>query len=170
MYTILRPNRYWLLIVSALFISLSIFSQKKLPVTWQPGMKLSMSYGGGMRYYSYKLQISDTGSFFIENTEGKITNYILELNKKDLDSLLQFLNRKHFASIETEMTGPVYDKGTETISLVWGDQYVGAGESYGQAIADKYKDDYNAIGNYIDALRDRTKTKVRTIPGQESPD
>lgn len=152
-----------------LFISCSAFSQTKLPDTWQPGMTLTQSYGGGMRYYSFKLQISDTGSFFMENVEGKVTNYKLEITQKDLDSLLAFLKKHRFDKIKGEISGPMHDKGTEHISLGWGSNYVGAGESYMMLIAEKDKADYNAIEGYLYLLRESTKKKVKNIPGQEPP-
>lgn len=132
-------------------------------------MTLTSSYGGGMRYYSYKLQISDTGSFFIENVEGKVTHYVLELTKKDLDSLASFLCKHRLDKIKGEISGPIHDKGTEHISLNWDGNYVGAGESYMQLIADKDKEDYNAIEGYLYQLRETKKKKVKRIPGQEPP-
>ena len=153
---------------SILFTSCSIFSQTRIPESWQPGMTLTSSYGGGMRYYSYKLQISDTGSFFIENVEGKVTNYILELTSKDLDSLLAFLRKHRLDKIKTEIRGPMHDKGTEHISLTWNGHTAGAGESYMELIADKDKEDYNAIDGYLYVLRESKKKKVNHIPGQKS--
>ncbi len=152
-----------------LFVSCTVYSQSKLPATWQPGMTLHMSYGGGMRYYSFKLQISDTGSFFMENVEGRVTNFKLDLTKKDLDSLLAFMRKHRFDKIEERMTGPIHDKGTENLSISWNGQYIGVGEGYMQLIADKDWEDYGAIEGYITTLRETKKRKVKSIPGQEPP-
>jgi hypothetical protein len=165
-----RPFQKWLLIATTFLISCNIFSQTKIPATWQPGMKLSMSYGGGMRYYSYKLEIKDSGSFYSVNEEGKVTNYKLNITTKDLNSLLTFLQNNRFDRIETEMKGPIYDKGSENILLSWNGHHIGAGENHMEVIADKYRDDYHEIESYIMQLVERSKQEVKELPGQESTD
>lgn len=164
------PVKNWMLVALLLFISMTIFSQSKLPSSWQPGMKLTMKYGGGMRYYSYTLEISDSGSIFTENEEGRITQYKMQLSKKELDSLLRVLHDNHFESIKTEMTGPAHDKGTETISLVWGNHYVGVSEGYAQDVVEKDKNRYSTVCQYGYQLMEKTKKKGTSMLVEKEPD
>jgi hypothetical protein len=164
------PVKNWMLFALLLFISMTIFSQPKLPSSWQPGMKLTMKYGGGMRYYSYTLEISDSGSIFTENEEGRITRYKMPLSKKELDSLLRVLHDNHFESIKTEMTGPAHDKGTETISLVWGNNYAGISEGYAQDVVEKDKGRYSTVCQYGYQLMEKTKKKGTSLPVEKEPD
>ncbi|MBK6826588.1 MAG: hypothetical protein IPG86_06885 [Chitinophagaceae bacterium] len=55
-------------------LSCSLFGQNSLPDRWEPGMTIQLTYGGGMRYYSYELQVSDTGSYYMENNEEELLN------------------------------------------------------------------------------------------------
>jgi hypothetical protein len=158
-----QVKKKFVVTIAAILISITIFSQVKIPSTWQPGMKLTMSYGGGMRYYSYKLEIKDTGSFMTIDDEGEISNYKLVTSKKDLDSLLYFLKKMHLNNIQSEITGPVDDKGTESIFLTWGDGFISTGENHMQGIAAKDRDYYSAIYNYIYSLAERTKRKVKKL-------
>lgn len=161
----LFANRRFLFLFAVLvFFIHNLFSQSKIPDTWQPGMQLTMSYGGGMRYYSYKLFISDTGSYLSVNEEGRVSNYKLRLGQKDLDSLLVFMRAKKFDAIKSEMSGPAHDKGSEHISLHWKDGWASAGESYMMSIAEKDRDRYLDVYWYIHSLADRTRYKIKHTP------
>lgn len=164
------PVKNWMLFSFVLFISVTIFSQPNIPSSWQAGMKLTMKYGGGMRYYSYTLEISDSGSIFTENEEGGITQYKMQLSKKELDSLLRVLNDNHFESIKTEMTGPAHDKGTETISLVWGNHYVGVSEGYAQDVVEKDKGRYSTVCQYVYQLMEKTKKNGTSMLVENEPE
>jgi hypothetical protein len=144
-------------ILTALFFFTAAGAQQKVPAEWQPGMKFIMSYGGGMRYYSYKVEIKETGSFMFVNDGGKETIYPLVITKKELGDLLQFLREKNFDRIESEMKGMTYDKASESIGLSWGGNYIGASESSSMEIAEKYEADYSAIRIYLDKLIAKTK-------------
>lgn len=128
-------------------------------------MTLTMSYGGGMMYYSYKLQISDTSSYYMENVQGRVSYYRLELSPADLDSLAAYLSDQQLDKIEMEMKGPMHDKGSENISLTWAGHHEGAGESYMMVIKEKWEKAYNNISAYLYQLRDSKKKKVKSIPG-----
>jgi hypothetical protein len=132
-------------------------AQQKVPAEWQPGMKLTMSYGGGMRYYSYKVEIKETGSFMFVNDGGKETTYQLAITKKDLADLLRFLREKNFDRIESEMKGMTYDKASESIALSWEGNYIGAAESSAMDIVEKFEADYSAIRIYLDKLIAKVK-------------
>jgi hypothetical protein len=158
-----------------LFLAVALFSTQFaagqntiIPAAWQKGMTLSMSYSGGMRYYSYELEIKDSGSYMQVNNEGRISYYKLQLKRKDLDSLIAFLHKNKFSEIESVMTGPTSDKGTESMLLSWDNQFAGAGESYASAIAAKDRAHYLEIRNYIWKLAERTRKKVKALPPSKS--
>lgn len=149
------PNRIFsfaFIFFFALLYSCTGSSQSSLPDTWQPGMKLTMSYGGGMRYYSYHIEIADTGSYHEVNEEGKITRTPLKITAQDLSALLAFLKSHHLDHIKTEATGLIYDKGTESILLSWGNHTAGASDGSSSGIADKSMGDFRAIATYIQTL------------------
>lgn len=160
----------YLFVCTALLSSCQLSSQSAIPVRWQPGMTLTMSYGGGMRYYSYKMLISDTGSYYIENSEGRISYYRLQMTAADLDSLAAYLSAQQLDKIEMEMKGPIHDKGSENISLAWDGHYEGAGESYMMVISEKWERAYNNIQAYLYQIRELKKKKVKTIPGVDPLD
>lgn len=116
-------------------------------------MTLTMQYGGGMMYYSYKLLISDTGSYYLENVQGKETLLRLEISPGGRDSILACLRDNRLDQIKTEMAGPMHDKGTETIALSWQGHYIGAGENYMMLIAEKDRERYDRIQVYLHQFR-----------------
>lgn len=136
-----------------LLSSCSLFSQSGIPARWQTGMTLTMQYGGGMMYYSYKLLISDTGSYYLENVQGKETLLRLEISPGGRDSILSCLRKNRLDQIKSEMAGPMHDKGTETISLSWQGHYTGAGESYMMLIAEKDRERYDRILAFLQQFR-----------------
>ena len=156
---------YFFILFLTMICSCDVSSQSVIPTRWEPGMTLTMSYGGGMRYYSYKLQISDTGSYFVENVEGAVSYYRLMLTQKDLDSLAAYLSANQLDKIEMEMKGPMHDKGSENISLNWAGRYAGAGESYMMVIKEKWEKAYNNIAGYLHQIIESKKKKVKSIPG-----
>jgi hypothetical protein len=155
----------YIAVFTLLFFSCKLSSQSVIPNKWEPGMTLTMSHGGGMMYYSYKLQISDTGSYFMENVQGAVSYYRLDLSAKDLDSLATYLSANQLDRIEMEMKGPMHDKGSENISLSWAGHYAGAGESYMMVIKEKWEKAYNNISAYLYQIRETKKKKVKSIPG-----
>ncbi|MFN8291140.1 MAG: hypothetical protein U0U70_12865 [Chitinophagaceae bacterium] len=158
------PNRIFsfaFIFFFALLYSCTGSSQSSLPDTWQPGMKLTMSYGGGMRYYSYHIEIADTGSYHEVNEEGKITRTPLKITAQDLSDLLAFLKSHHLDHIKTEATGLIYDKGTESILLSWGNHTAGASDGSTTAIAEKSMGDFNAISTRVFQLVEKSKEKVK---------
>lgn len=145
----------------SLLLSCTTSSQTKLPDTWQPGMKLTMSYGGGMRYYSYNIEISDTGSFYSVNNEGTVTTSSLNITSKDLQELLALLKKHRLDRIRTETKGLIYDKGTQSIALSWSGNYIGASDGSTTAIAEKSMEDFNAISTWVFQLVEKSKEKVK---------
>jgi len=128
-------------------------SQSKLPDTWQPGMVLTITYGGGMRYYSSEIAIQETGSYRLINEEGKTTRDTLTFTKKQLDDLIRFLKNKKFDQIDSNMRpGIVYDMGTTSTILQWGNNTEGVTISATQNISKSDQDNYNEIRAYIDKL------------------
>lgn len=146
----------------ALFSSCALFSQSGIPAHWQPGMTLTLEYGGGMMYYSYKLQISDTGSYYLENVQGKETRHRLEISAGERDSILACLRKYRFDRIKTVMAGPMHDKGTETLALTWGSHSISAGESYMTLIAEKDRERYDLIQGFL--LQFRRTSEPDSLP------
>lgn len=146
-------------IVVFLFVIISARAQEKIPTAWQAGMKLTMSYGGGMHYYSYSLEITDTGSFFMENDQGLEKKYILKLTKRQLDEILQYLIKRNFSQLKSEYKGFAYDKASESIGLSWDGKYLGATENNSKSIAERYKADFSEIQGYLYSLAYSRKGK-----------
>lgn len=149
---------------STAVISLVVFlyacsgsSQSSIPSQWESGMKLTMSYGGGMRYYSYELVIKDSNSIYTENDGGKISTTALRLTVKELNDLLAALRKYRFDKIKTSREGPIYDKGTETIILEWKDHRISVSDGSMDVIAKSSVEDFAAIRKYIDELVQRVK-------------
>jgi hypothetical protein len=130
-------------------VSLSGRAQEKIPAKWQPGMKLSMSYGGGMQYYSYTIEITSDSSFMLVNDQGLEKKYKLILTPEQLDDILQILIKKNFSRIESEYSGFAYDKGSEDIMLSWNGKFAGAGESSAMSIKEKCRNDFREIQHYL---------------------
>ena len=127
----------------------TLHSQSHLPQQWQDGMTIKVSYGGGMRYYSYELLISDTGSYFMENNEGRLAKTSLALSREQLDKIMAFLRDKEFDLIQTEMTAPVHDKGTEQVTIQWGRNMISKGTGHAQEIKEAHKDRYLQVRNFL---------------------
>lgn len=157
----MKKNIFSLALLLPVFIC-TLPSQSQLPTAWQPGMTIEVSYGGGMRYYSYELLISDTGSYFMENHEGRILKTTLTLSKEELNRTLEFLREKAFDRIETEMTVPMHDKGSETITISWDHQRISKGTGHAQEIVESHKGRYLQIRNFL--LEMRMKKKLATQP------
>ena len=129
------------------------FSQSKLPDSWPANMELKITYGGGMRYYSSTLEIKKTGSYILINEEGKETKTELAFSQKKLDELVKFLKANQFDKIKSVMRpGIVYDMGTTSTTLTWGEQVFGMSTGSSQEIPAKYQKQYSIIDNYIDTM------------------
>lgn len=126
---------------------------QELPASWQPGMTITMTYGGGMAPYTDTVFISDGGCYFAARSQGKLTRHLFSLDKNELDSLAQFLRRRNFDKID-EGARPVltYDKGSTSILLQWDNHFVGAGTSASMDLEDKQREDFYAVANYLDQL------------------
>jgi hypothetical protein len=126
---------------------------QSIPASWQTGMTITMTYGGGMTPYTDTVFISDSGCYFAARTQGKLTKHVFILTKNELDSLAQFLRRRNFDKI-SEGARPVltYDKGSTSILLQWDDHFVGAGTSASMDLEDKQQEDFYAVSNYLDQL------------------
>lgn len=124
-----------------------------IPSSWQPGMKITMTYGGGMRPFSDTVFISDALCYYSASDEGKLTHFEFTLTQKELDSLALFLRQRKFDKIR-EGAKPTftYDKGSTSILLQWSDHFAGAGTSASLELEDKQKEDFDAVRNYLDQL------------------
>lgn len=124
-----------------------------IPASWQPGMKITMTYGGGMRPFSDTVFISDALCWYSASDEGKLTRFEFTLTQKELDSLALFLRQRKFDKIH-EGANPTftYDKGSTSILLQWDDRFAGAGTSASLELEDKQKANFDAVRNYLDRL------------------
>lgn len=134
-------------------LSCSLFGQNSLPDRWEPGMTIQLTYGGGMRYYSYELLVSDTGSYYMENNEGRIIKSKIHFYKDQLDNLLAFLKEQQFDQIQSELTAPMHDKGSELITIQWGQKKIAIGTGHAKEIIDAHKSRYLKVRNYLQQMR-----------------
>lgn len=130
-----------------------IFSQSKLPDTWQADMELKITYGGGMRYYSSETVIRLNGAYMLINEEGAEKKTALHFTQHDLDQLLKVLKTNKFDLLHSEpRMGIVYDMGTTSTLLTWGNRVSGVSIGASTFLPDKYKEQYQAVDAYIDSL------------------
>lgn len=131
-----------------------------IPSNWQPGMKITMTYGGGMRPFSDTVFISDAICYYSASDEGKLTRFEFTLTQKELDALARFLRQQKFDKIRDGAKPTfTYDKGSTSILLQWGDHFAGAGTSASLELEDKQKANFDAIRIYLDQLvASHTKT------------
>jgi hypothetical protein len=138
-----------LLFSISIFFS-SCFSQSSLPDTWQPGMKLTMSYGGGMRYYSSTTVIQEEGSYEEINEEGKVTRTELHFTKAQLNELMKTLKANRFDKINSKMRdGIVYDMGTSSTQLTWDTHTYGYSVGATEEIPAKDQKQYETVSGYL---------------------
>lgn len=124
-----------------------------IPSSWQPGMKITMTYGGGMRPFSDTVFISDAVCYYSASDEGKLTRFEFTLTQKELDALALFLRQQKFDKIRDGAKPTfTYDKGSTSILLQWGDQFAGAGTSASLELEDKQKANFDAVRIYLDEL------------------
>ena len=127
-------------------------SGQKLPKIWLPSMKIESSYGGGMLYYNYKIIITDSvSSMKIESNEG-IENYSRKFTKAELNALLAFFGKHRFDKITSKLVGPAHDKASESVSVSWENDFIGASESASQNITEEYSEDFRAIQEHLQGL------------------
>lgn len=131
-----------------------------LPFGWQPGMKITMTYGGGMRPFSDTVFISDAICYYSASDEGKLTRFEFTLTQKELDALALFLRQQKFDKIRDGAKPTfTYDKGSTSILLQWADHFAGAGTSASLELEDKQKANFDAVRIYLDQLvASHTKT------------
>ena len=128
----------------------SCFSQSSLPDTWQHNMSLTMTYGGGMRYYSSTVVIREDSSYSEVDEEGKITRTQLHFTKAQLDELIKTLKTNRFDKISADMRpGIVYDMGTSTTLLNWGNKVFGYSVGATLEIPAKDEKRYQAVSAYL---------------------
>lgn len=155
-------QRNWLgsLLVLCLLIScFNTYSQSKLPDAWPADMVLKVTYGGGMRDYTSTIEIRMNGSYINIKSEDGNTNTALNFTQKELDELLRFLKANRFDRIKSAMRPDiVYDMGTTSTTLTWGEQVFGMSVGASTEIVAGYEKQYEAIRIYIDKLLDN-KTK-----------
>lgn len=124
-----------------------------IPSSWQPGMKITMTYGGGMRPFSDTVFISDAVCYYSASDQGKLTRFEFTLTQKELDALALFLRQQKFDKIRDGAKPTfTYDKGSTSILLQWGDQFAGAGTSASLELEDKQKANFDAVRIYLDEL------------------
>lgn len=150
MKTVAKTIAASFLLFSFTLLFSSCFSQSSLPDTWQPGMKLTMTYGGGMRYYSSITVIQEEGSYEKVIDEGKETVTELHFTKAQLNELMRVLKANRFDKIKSDMrAGIVYDMGTSSTQLEWGNKIYGFSMGATQEIAAADQKKYQAITSYL---------------------
>lgn len=138
--------------ILALALSLNSFAQK-LPDAWPHTMKLEASYHGGMTQYSFTILITDSLSTMTELTQKGRKIYKKKFTQKELDTILAFLKTYRIDQIKSKMTpGITHDKGSESLTLSWDYNIVGASESASSMIEDAYKEDFDAIQGHVKGL------------------
>jgi hypothetical protein len=137
-----------------LFLSCNgLFSQSKLPDTWPADMELKITYGGGMRYYSSETVIRLDGGYILINEEGVEKKTALHFTQQELDKLLKVLKTNKFDLIRSEpRMGIVYDMGTTSTLLTWGNRVSGVSIGASTFLPDKYTKQFQAVDAYIDSL------------------
>jgi hypothetical protein len=136
-------------------------AQPPLPAQWQPGMKLTMTSGGGKRYGTATTVISADSS--IKKYEGGHENYsfTLPVTKTDLDSLALYLRQQQFHKIKTRpRNGVVYDMPTSTLTLVCGGRTFAVSTGAAQEVLPAYKENLSNVYNYLYRLIESKKPKA----------
>jgi hypothetical protein len=85
----------------------------------------------------------------MENNEGRLAKTSLALSREQLDKIMAFLRDKEFDLIQTEMTAPVHDKGTEQVTIQWGRNMISKGTGHAQEIKEAHKDRYLQVRNFL---------------------
>ncbi len=117
-----------LIILFNLFFIISGFSctdktvkndNDNLPGTRPEKLTIQYSLGGGMRYYSENLFISQDSCVYTINDEGAISKFYFNMTGDELDALYKVFKDNEFAKIKTRQE-EIYDRGGESIGLSWG--------------------------------------------------
>ena len=138
------------------FCNLADCSQDKLPATWQPGMILTITYGGGMRQYSSTIEIKEKNSYQEIREKDKVKRKAMDFTKSELDSLVQFLKIKAFDKISSIRRANIeLDMETTATSLQWNGGMAEVSAGSGLDIAEKDKANFAAIYQYINKLLGR---------------
>lgn len=153
-------------IISATGFSSSAQLQQSLPGSWPADMTLTIEYGGGMRQFNSTLFISAGTSYEYSNDEGQERKISYTLSQQELDSLLHYLNKKHFAMLyKGAKPTMIYDMGTTSMTLKWGNQISMISTSATLMLEGKYKENFDDIMSYVYSMiaghlsRDAHKTK-----------
>ena len=151
----LFQNKFATIILLAVTIitCTSCSPQSKLPDSWQQGMELKTTYGGGMRDYSYEIAIKDTGSYRLVTDGGKETRTSLSFTIKELDELIGFLKSKSFDRIDSKTRNDIVnDMGTTNITLHWDTKTLGASIGATTDIEEADRENFASIQAYINKL------------------
>jgi hypothetical protein len=127
-------------------------SGQTIPETWTPSMKIQASYGGGMLYYSYEIQITDTSGFMMIESDKGIKKYTRAFTKTELNSVLKFLSDHRLQKMKTKFNGLTNDKASESVSLSWDLHYIGASENSSMAVQEEFRQDFSLIQQYLIGL------------------
>jgi len=118
-------------ILLILFFNLSVFfngfscsgnavkNNNDLPETRPSNLSINYYEGGGMVYYSEKLNISADSCVYEINDGGVVSKVYFNLTPAELDALYKVFTDNDFSNIKTREE-QVYDRGGESISLSWG--------------------------------------------------
>lgn len=119
-------------------------SQSSLPDEWQDDMVIKVTYGGGMRDYSSTLEIKTGTCYFESRSEGLVQKKEFTCTRQELNELLATLKKNRFDHLKMEVT-MVYDKGTTSTMLSWGQQSVTVSDGATLQVADPSEKEYQAI-------------------------
>ncbi len=160
----LRKSRLMLLFF--LFISTAtVTNAQVLPDSWQPGMRLSISYGGGMRQQMDTVVIALGRSYERHQGMDNNTSFSCVFSAKELNQLLQFLKTGNFDKIKSEdRLGIVHDMGSNTILLEWGNNVLGVSSSATQLVPAMFEKDLSDIYAYIDKMMNTKKKQGKPSP------
>lgn len=125
-------------------------AQDKLPTEWQPNMTLTVYHGPGMRPEWSKIIISDSACWYIREGSEKPYRKKFKLTSVQLNALLKELQLQQLDKIHSHSKPALWtDKGTTSIDLRFGTQYVGASESYASDFDEEADKQFNAIIHYV---------------------
>lgn len=124
--------------------------QTAIPRNWQPGMTVRYHEGGGMRYESLDILISDTGCVHTQMKEGVYITKRFNLTEAEQTSLLHFFRAQHFSRIGMyKPDDKVYDKTTIEVIVEWKNHKVSVKDSGGSFIQNRDKKRFRAVIDYL---------------------
>lgn len=130
---------------------LTACSQSSLPDQWTDDMVLKVTYGGGMPDYSSTMEIKAGACYFESRSEGKLRRTEFTCTRQELNGLLATLKKNRFDQVGMEVT-MVYDKGTTSSTLSWGQHSYNISDGATMQVAEKWEKEYQAIQGAIYSL------------------